>query len=441
MSIAINEPVSGSSQLVRWCRLLAAVMPAVLIGYSALLDPLLNFKLAQGFDYGGVVVGDEGKSRTLTRVLMPGFLALALGLAFATGPALNRNIRTLLLAGASFLLLAALSAVWSRSASTTLNLAVYQAILYCSLGLFVVTANNPQLIVRSTLVMFSAVVGANLVALALFPAGEFGHAGIYPHKNTLGVAAGSAFLFGLFCLFEGRLFLRSTALFAVLGSAAIVLASSSKTAFALMFVAPMIAFGLFTVWRTLRLGPIPGALLATMLMASLFVIGSSAFGFTTDDVLVVIYGDASFTGRTEIWGFAMDYFREAPLFGNGYRGFWGLGTAAPKHGSEIEFIRTIGSAHSGYVDILLDLGILGLSLLTIYVVLTIALIGKFSLRPTSRSLLYLSVVFFMLGRNAMESVILWSSFFDNLTFLLVGFLACYSEAGRVRSMSRRSLLR
>ena len=109
--------------------------------------------------------------------------------------------------------------------------------------------------------------------------------------------------------------------------------------------------------------------------------------------------------------------------GHGYRTFWSLGLASPKYLSDIDFIRTIGSAHNGFLDVALDLGAVGVSLVVLVIIVSIYFIGKRGMRSSAHSLLFYSIVFFTLGRNMTESVIMWSTFLDNLLFITVGLLA------------------
>ena len=146
-----------------------------------------------------------------------------------------------------------------------------------------------------------------------------------------------------------------------------------------------------------------------------------------------MFGDETFTGRTHVWSFVWSHIVEQPIFGHGYRGFWGIGPASPKLHAEIQFITITGSAHSGYLDTLLDLGAAGFAVYLVYLFGVLRAVGRIGVRSPASSIFYLSVVIFVLGRNAMESVVLWSTFFDNLCFVLVGFLACLGSSARRES--------
>lgn len=407
-------------------RAAAAVLPAIIISYSALVDPLVNLDLARGQFFGGVAVESETKTR-LARLVMPLVLLAAVGLALAARPSVPARLVRVAWPAAALLVMALLSAAWARAPSQTFTLAAYQVILFAALLICVAVARDPVRILRWVMAVFALVVAVNLVFVVTRPPTAIGHAGIYGFKNTLGGVGGCAFLFALFHVTDRSPLWRWLAWATVVGALAVTLASDSKTALALMIVAPLMAVGFFVCSKGLNLGPLTATLLLGALATSAVVTLATMAGLSADDILIATYGDTTFTGRTLIWGFALDYVDDALWIGNGYRSFWSIGPASPQHGSEIEFIRTIGSGHSGYVDMLLDLGIVGLTLLIVFALSAFLTASRLDLRPPRRSLLYVSVIVYVLGRNAMESVILWSSFFDNLSFLLVAFLAAYRE--------------
>jgi exopolysaccharide production protein ExoQ len=67
--------------------------------------------------------------------------------------------------------------------------------------------------------------------------------------------------------------------------------------------------------------------------------------------------DATLTGRTEVWASLLPVAMRRPLLGSGFGGFW---TPATKD------LFRISGAHSGYLDVLLGLGFVGLFLTSIF---------------------------------------------------------------------------
>jgi exopolysaccharide production protein ExoQ len=65
------------------------------------------------------------------------------------------------------------------------------------------------------------------------------------------------------------------------------------------------------------------------------------------------------TGRTELWSELMTYVGARPLAGYGFEGFWG-----PTHTASVALSLgwVVPHAHNGYIEMLLDLGVVGLVL-------------------------------------------------------------------------------
>ena len=68
--------------------------------------------------------------------------------------------------------------------------------------------------------------------------------------------------------------------------------------------------------------------------------------------------DATLTGRTEVWASLLPTVKHSPVIGSGFGGFWTSRTR--------DFFE-ISGAHSGYLDILLGLGFVGLVLVSLFV--------------------------------------------------------------------------
>ena len=121
------------SSLSLLCKTLAALVPAFVIGYSALIDPLINFNLSTGSIHGGVQVGGDRKSKVATQIAVPLFLTISMILMVVVRPKLPRNLVIMTVTGGSLVAFACLSMIWAKSPINTLTLAVYQAILYGAL--------------------------------------------------------------------------------------------------------------------------------------------------------------------------------------------------------------------------------------------------------------------------------------------------------------------
>jgi O-antigen ligase len=68
------------------------------------------------------------------------------------------------------------------------------------------------------------------------------------------------------------------------------------------------------------------------------------------------------TGRTELWSELLTYVASRPVLGYGFEGFWG-----PEHTASVSLSLgwVVPHAHNGYVEMLLDLGLVGLILFVV----------------------------------------------------------------------------
>jgi O-antigen ligase len=179
--------------------------------------------------------------------------------------------------------------------------------------------------------------------------------GIYVHKNVLGaVMSLSAIVFFLLAIGikRNRWLLWCGFSFSII----LLLLSTSKTS--LLKVVQLLA--LILVCRPLRWRyemMIPGIIALITIGGSLYV------WFTTnaETVLGSIGKDATLTGRTDLWPFVWDLIEKRPWLGYGYSGLW------LNWDSETAYVwRAIGwiapNSHNGFLDLLLQFGILGLSI-------------------------------------------------------------------------------
>ena len=103
-----------------------------------------------------------------------------------------------------------------------------------------------------------------------------------------------------------------------------------------------------------------GANSLTIIMAFIFVLGAlQPFlgGSFLKDTAANFGRDVTLTGRTEIWASLLPDVMQQPIFGSGFASFW---SPMAKN------FHNIGEAHSGYLDVLLDTGFLGLIFLATF---------------------------------------------------------------------------
>jgi exopolysaccharide production protein ExoQ len=128
--------------------------------------------------------------------------------------------------------------------------------------------------------------------------------------------------------------------------------------------------------------------------------------------------DATFAGRTPIWDLVKANIALHPLLGTGYGAFWvGPFDTSPSY----EFFKRLyfypGEAHNGYLDMILDLGYVGLVLLGAFIVRYFVLSLRLMKIDRPQALLYLALIFYFLLVNLTESS--WQTTGPNPNWIMV----------------------
>ena len=142
-------------------------------------------------------------------------------------------------------------------------------------------------------------------------------------------------------------------------------------------------------------------------------------GATVTGVAAGLGRDLTMTGRTEIWAGLVPAAMQQPIFGSGFGSFW-TPTTREMH--------EIGEAHNGYLEVLLDLGFVGLAIIAMFLLSSCRRAQSALRHNFDWGCLWLCFLLMTLIHNITESSI--NSFTSHLMSILL-FLAISSTA-RVR---------
>lgn len=182
--------------------------------------------------------------------------------------------------------------------------------------------------------------------------------GIYRHKNLLGRLMGLNAITLLLLApgnYRNRWILRA----GVGLSVSLLLLSSSKGALVVFLVLLI----LWPVYRLLQWNDT----LAVPVLIIVILVGGSLTTLLVDNLeflLNSIGKDVTLTGRIPLWAAVIDKIGEQPLLGYGFNGFW-LGWEGESADIWQQFTWTPPHAHNGFLDLALDLGVLGLSIFVV----------------------------------------------------------------------------
>jgi O-antigen ligase len=258
---------------------------------------------------------------------------------------------------------------------------------------------------------------------------DIGYQGYFSGKNLLGEFAATALLLSIHeLLYPGY----RRALGSVIAAMAIALLilSSSKTALALVILAPLLAGFALVLARTIRVST--AAIIVSIVLG--YMIVSSLTGFTTERLAFILTGDSSFTGRTTIWNFSQTEIAQRPWVGWGYQSFWLAGSDAPSLLEAPGWVKMVQNGHNGYYDTILELGYFGLAFLLTFLISTVHVIGRVAEHDNKKAWLLLSVALFIMIYNFLET--LWLRAFD---MSWVVFVIVAVDAARYFHASQRNL--
>jgi exopolysaccharide production protein ExoQ len=259
----------------------------------------------------------------------------------------------------AFALLAFLSTLWSQDPLLTFRKAVLLFLLF-TFAWFFATYYSPADQMRLLFAAGVIVALASIAMAILLP--QYGISwegewkGVFGQKNRMGLSM--VFLFaGLpFCPIPSGRRLLTLALQAIL-PIGLILLSQSKTSLILAVVLIVVrVFGPYIARRRKEQLPFVlfGAVCGIVLVTLVITIGREI-------ILPLLGRESTLTGRTEHWALLSTYAYRHLWLGYGYEAFW---TAT---GDSLRVITAVGAgmkgADSGYVDTMLQFGLVGLGLL------------------------------------------------------------------------------
>ena len=211
----------------------------------------------------------------------------------------------------------------------------------------------------------------------------------------------------------------------------LTLLSQSKTGLLLILgFALLVPFFKLLRSRHQVVPPIVFCALLIATMVTVFVVGNY------EAILSALGRDTTLSGRTEIWGVLVDKIIQRPWTGYGYSGFW-----QGKEGESIDVWYVSRDmpphGHNGYLDVALDLGLIGLGLFLVNVMQglgrSVRWLRQMPMVEGLFPILYLSG---LLVYNIAED-----SFIGESSFNLIWLLYCYVTSAMLIGQSPPSIER
>ncbi|ALM85436.1 O-antigen ligase [Bordetella sp. N] len=435
---ATDSPVipAVQSRAERWIvwllvglSLLFAIVPDTLSVNA--LGPEANHTVTQG---------------SMLRQLQFGALFIAAGLvALRHAGTMLRNLRAANLFLIVIMLYCGASAAWSPYPDITIKRTIIFAGLIL-IGLAVAPPRStPRQFLRVVLGTYTAILVISLFVALLIPSVGvdtfLGNAwrGITWQKNMLGSIAGfAALLWMREWLMEPRQ--RGSSAAGFLFAAFMLVMAKSATAILVTGLGGVVYLFTRRRWlggRHAGLIVMLGAVTVALYALLLFYVSQGRMPTPHDVVELVtsLFNKSSdLTGRGEIWSLVDITIRQHTLWGVGYSAFWtGAGGPSQYIGDKLGWLP--GQAHNGFLDILIDMGQVGMGLFIACVVWHLISIMRLFRLDREDAAMHLGIFVTIMISNFSESQILRDTSFQNIMFIcsslaISGRLAAHHAAGR-----------
>jgi len=174
--------------------------------------------------------------------------------------------------------------------------------------------------------------------------------------------------------------------------------------------------------------------IAVLAVFNLFSVGTVVFE-PVRNLIESVMPDATFTGRTEIWQFALDHMMVHPILGYGFGAFWGTPEVVYGMSGNSIWANTAEHAHNSYLNLAITVGLPGLALVIVWGVI-LPILDFYRLAPDTSSrplqILFLRACLFGLLASSLESVI-FQELAEGSFLYLTGVLGLrYLSVTRVR---------
>jgi len=298
-----------------------------------------------------------------------------------------------------FLLVLVLSSVlWSASFALTLR-RVIAILLTTIFGFYLAIRYTFQEQLRLLLWALGIIVIGSLVFVIFLPdyglmggrkyAGAW--RGVFTHKNGLGrvVALASILFLSVIPHWRKR---RMVGRIGIILALILLIFSNSAGAW-VTFIALLL---LWFFYRTWKWPPDVSGIIYSGL--AIFGFGASLWILNNlDRILGIIGRDATLTGRTDFWPILFRMIAQRPWLGYGYSAFWLGENSAITQKVWALAGWNLGHAHNGFIDLTLNLGVVGFLLFTLGFILSLVRAVKFAVTCDGNErfwpLIYLAYMF------------------------------------------------
>jgi O-antigen ligase len=358
---------------------LLAIMPTFAIYYVLLVLPFIP---------------GEGKERVENILFWPAAAGLTLTLVFLNRARIDyRFFRSLpIMSLIAYLVFAAASVTWAYSPDFAFSRVVVQVLVVIVVVVPYALPTTRKYTIPGVQLCYAIALAISAVYVLTTPPSPVGHPGFFTHKQELGLLSAAGIVLSSHELLH-RGWRRLLALITLGLGLWLVFESESKSALAYALVAIPCSALILLLCKKTRLTP--AFFVAAVVVATMFLSNPmERMGYR-------FFGDATLTGRTEIWGFIGDQISRKPWFGWGFHSYYFVPNS-PQHNAP-GYIRNMPSSHSGYLDLKLETGRIGYWIFLVFIFSSLHLLERVRRKAPARAWCYLSIELFAMLINLTDT--------------------------------------
>lgn len=358
---------------------LLAILPTFVIFYLLLVLPFIP---------------SEGNEREGNVLFWPALTGVTLALVLLNSARIDyRFFRSLPIASIiAYLLFAAASVTWAYSPDLAFSRMLLQVLAFIVVVVPYALPVSRRYTIQGIYFCYAISLALSAVFVLTTPSSPIGHAGYFLHKQDLGLLGGVAIILSSHELLHGG-WRRLVGLIAIGLALWLTFESQSKSTLALSLLAIPSSWLILVLCKRTHLTP--AYFVAAVVVASMLVTNPvEKLGYR-------LYGDATLTGRTGIWGFANYQISHKPWLGWGFHSYYFVPNS-PQNGAP-GYIRDMPSSHCGYLDLKLETGRIGYWIFLIFIYSSLHLIERVRRKDPVRAWCLLSIQLFALMINLLDS--------------------------------------
>jgi O-antigen ligase len=358
----------------------------------------------------------QGAANWVDRTIKLAMLAIGLGVVASRWKQARTLLKTINPGLVAFMVLVPLSAMWSIDSSATLlrYMTLATMVLICfaiSLGAWTRErlqqfATPPIMYILLVSLVIGSIYPDRVIQLGDDISQKNSWHGITHFKNQFGITASMGIILCFHHFLSGgrRRFLAIVGIAA--GAACLIFsrsnASELATAFCMLFMVVLMRVPLFRQRYTTHLVVgIAAILLLYEMEVQGMIPGSSVL---LSPIAALTGKDTTFSSRTFIWDVIKQHIQGARFLGTGYGAYWtGESKSSPSYVFMYLMFFYPSEAHNGYLDIVNDLGLVGLACVLAFLYWYLRQALQLMRVDRSQAVLYLALLFQQMLVNMSES--------------------------------------